>query len=474
MVFGWLHKETKLRRFRTAYIEVPRKNGKSTGIAPWGLYGFLMDGEAGAEIYSAATHREQAKIVFTAAQRMAKASPDLRARINVFRHNMSIEQTASKFEPLGADADNMDGLNIHMALVDELHAHKTRGTYDVLETGMGSRRQPLLATITTAGFDRFGICYEQRTYLQQILKKVLFDDNYWGIIYTIDEEDDWREESSWIKANPNYGVSVLPSDMHRLAIKAQNIPAAQNNFLCKRLNVWTNQEVRWLDLNEWDRSGAPFDTEELEGRACYGGLDLSTKLDLTAFVLVFPPTENQDWCVISRFWVPEDRIMERVKTDRVPYDAWVRDGHIEATPGNVIDFQYIIDQILVLVGMFGLQEVGYDPWNATQTAIELQSAGIEMVETRQGYKTMSEPSKQLESLVRSGKLSHNGQPVLRWNAANVTVRTDGNENFMPDKKHSMERIDGIVALVMALSRAMVHEAPQIPQSIYNSTALNHG
>jgi phage terminase large subunit-like protein len=158
----------------------------------------------------------------------------------------------------------------------------------------------------------------------------------------------------------------------------------------------------------------------------------------------------------------------------VPYDAWVRDGHIEATPGNVIDFQYIIDQILVLVGMFGLQEVGYDPWNATQTAIELQSAGIEMVETRQGYKTMSEPSKQLESLVRSGKLSHNGQPVLRWNAANVTVRTDGNENFMPDKKHSMERIDGIVALVMALSRAMVHEAPQIPQSIYNSTALNHG
>lgn len=471
-IFGWIHKEIKLRRFRTAYIEVPRKNGKSTWIAPIGLYGFTMDGEPGAEIYSAATHREQAKIVFDAAQKMTRASPTLRKRISVFRHNMNIEETAAKFEPLGADADSLDGLNIHMALVDELHAHKNRGTYDVLETGMGSREQPLLASITTAGFDRYGICYEQRTYTQKILDGIVEDDQYWGIVYTIDEGDDWREESTWIKANPNYGVSVIPADMHRLAKKAMEIPAAQNNFLCKRLNVWTNQEIRWLDLAEWDASGAPFDTETLEGRECFGGLDLSRRLDLTAFVLVFPPVgKESDWKVICRFWVPEDNIEQRVRTDRVPYDGWAKQGLITATPGNDVDYRFIYEEIMTLAEMFRIQEIGFDPWNASGIATDLTEAGFQMVEARQGFKTMSEPSKHLEVLVKSGKLSHNKNPVLRWNANNVSIRVDPNENIMPDKAHSMERIDGITALCIALSRALVHTAAPVPQSIYNTAAL---
>jgi len=348
-LFGWMD-QTGFRRFKTGYLEIARKNGKTTLIAGIGLYLFCADGESGAEVYSAAVKRDQAIISHAEATRMVKKSSDLRSLIGIFKNNLHIEGDACKFEPLGRDSDSCDGLNVHGALIDELHAHKTRDMWDVLETATGSRRQPLQMAITTAGFDRQSICWEQHEYVQKILNGIISDDTYFGIIYSIDtkindedKEDDWKDESNWIKANPNLGVSVKLNDLQRKALKAKEMPSALNNFLRKHLDVWVAQSTRWINIDLWDKNYAyDIREDELMGKLCFGGLDLSTVSDLTAWVMIFPDEGNPEQIdVLSRFWCPESKLYDRSNRYRHHYESWHREGWLNIVPGDAIDYDEV-------------------------------------------------------------------------------------------------------------------------------------
>ena len=469
-LFGWKRTDG-LRRFRTAYCAVPRKNGKSTLSAGLGLYLLVADGEQGAEIYSAATCRDQARIVFEQAKRMVTASPALRRRVEVLINNLHVERSASRFMPLSSDASTMDGLNVHGAIIDELHAHRTRHVVDVLETATGARRQPLLFEITTAGYDRHSICYEHHDYSIKVLEGTVPDDSWLAFIAAADEGDDWTDPQVWQKANPNFGLSVKEDDLKRKAEKAIALPGAQNAFRRMHLNEWTEQAERWIDMAAWDACNLPVDLEDLRGRRCFGGLDLSTTTDVTALAWVFSPEDDDGlWHVLSRYFVPEDHLRQRAERDRVPYDLWARQGLIEATPGNVVDYGAIEERIRADSALFQVCEIAYDPWNATHIALRLQDEGATMVEFRQGFRSMAAPTRELEKLIVSRKLAHGGNLVTRWMASNVAVAQDPAGNLKPAKDKSTERIDGIVALIMAIGRAMLPPEPQLT-SIYETQDL---
>lgn len=465
MVFGWMRADHS-RRFRVAYVEVARKNGKTTLAAGVGLLLLVADGEPGAEIYTAATKRDQARIAHSEATRMVKSSPSLRKRIRVYRDNLNIENTASKMEPLGADSDTLDGLNPHGALVDEVHAHKTRDMWDVLETATGARRQPLIFATTTAGFNRQSLCYQLHDYTEKVLSGVLQNDSHFGIIYTLDLEDDkdgepvddWEDEAVWIKANPNLNVSKKLSTMREKAEKARGMPASLNAFLRLELNVWTQSETKWIHRDHWDACGAAVDANGLRGRRCFAGLDLSSNVDITAELLVFPPESAKDpYRVLCRFWIPEDAIDIRSKRDRVPYDAWVRAGYISTTPGNVIDHDFILAQIEQDAEAYDIQQLAFDAWGASQVQTKLTEIGGRedwIVKFGQGFASMSPAMRDLERLILGHRLAHGNNPVLTWMADNLVVDTDAAANIKPDKEHSIERIDGMVALIMAVATAM--------------------
>ena len=470
-LFGW-KRDDGTRRFRTSYLEVARKNGKTTMAAGIGLYLMLADGEPGAEVYSVATKRDQARISHSEATRMAKSSPQLRKMVTIFKDNIHILDTASKFEPLGADSDTMDGLNVHGAVVDEVHAHKTRDTWDVIETATGSRRQPLMFAITTAGYDRETLCFKQHEYTEKVLDGVLQDDTWFGMIYGLDEGDALEDEATWIKANPNLGVSKKWDDMRRKAARAREMPSALNAFLRLELDVWTQAETKWIPRQHWNQCVQAVDAEGLRGRSCYAGLDLSSNTDVSALVLVFPPQSDEDaYQVVSRFWIPEEAMVERSRRDRVPYPAWVRQGFIKATPGNVIDYDFILAEIDELAQAYDILELAFDRWGATKIQTDLMEKGGEdwLVQFGQGYVSMSPPMKELERLILEHKLAHGNNPVLTWMADNLVVRQDPAGNLKPDKEKSTERIDGMVALVMALDRALRHEAPK--KSVYEERGL---
>lgn len=469
VIFGWKRADG-LRRFRTAYQEIARKNGKSTLASGIGLYLFDADGEPGAEVYTAATKRDQARITHSEATRMVKGSQLLRKRISIFKDNLNVEATASKFEPLGRDADSMDGLNIHGCIIDELHAHKTRDLWDVLETATGSRRQPLMYAITTAGFNRQSICYEQHDYTRKILERVIDDDTFFGIIFSLDDGDDWEDERNWPKANPNLGVSVKLDDLRRKAEKARQMPAALNAFLRLHMNQWTQSETKWIDPDRWASCGEAVDADGLRGRICYGGLDLSSTIDISALVLVFPPQAAGDrFQVMARFWVPEESVHERSRRDRVPYEAWLREGYIQATPGNVIDYDFIVAEVQDLAGRYDLREIAFDRWGATQLSHTLIDEGFTVVPFGQGFASMSSPMRELERLITGGELAHGNNPVLRWMADNLVARQDPAGNIKPDKERSIEKIDGMVALIMGLDRAIRNEGPE--NSVYEERGL---
>ena len=465
VLFGWRKKATGTRRFRISYLEVARKAGKSSLAAGVALYLLDADKEPGAEVYSAATKRDQAKIVHGEACRMVRASTMLKQFITVRTDNMFVLDTNSKFEPLSSDYNSLDGLNIHGAIVDEVHAHKTRDLWDILETATGARRQPLMFAITTAGVSRQGICRELHDYLEKVLDGSLEDDSFCGIIFTLDDEDDYTDERVWVKANPNLGVSVKLDDLRDKIRKAREAPAALNAFLRLHMNVWTQAETRWIDPDAWAACGEQTPLEDLRKEPCYAGLDLSSTTDISAFVLKFPRTGD----ALGWFWIPEDEMEKRERRDRVPFSAWVRHGYVEATPGNVIDYEYIRQRIKQVAAEFrGLREIGYDPWNATQLAIQLEEDGFQVVPVRQGFQTLSPAAKELEREIMSGELKHGGNPVLRWMAANVVLAIDPAENIKPDKAKSAERIDGIVALCMAISRQIQGEDDT---SIYETRGL---
>lgn len=457
VLFGW-KREDGTRRYRTAYIELPRKNGKSSLAAGIGLYLMVGDGEPGAEIYSAATKRDQARITHSEATRMVKASPALRRMVRCYKDNLHIPETASKYEPLGADANSMDGLNVHGAIIDELHAHKSPAVVDVLETATGARRQPLQFEITTAGYDRASICWEHHEYSRQVLEGTIQDDTWFAFISTIDEGDDWKDPATWAKANPNFGISVKVDDLERKAAKAQRMPSAQNAFLRLHLNHWTQQSDRWIDLDLWDENSGLVEEEELQGCTCYGGLDLSSVSDLSAWVMVFPEENDPERVeIVARFWCPEARLIDDENRYKEQYQSWANAGYLAVTPGNAIDYQFIKRQVLEDAERYQLADLNVDRlFQGYQLSMELQDEGLEVFGMGQGFISMAGPMKEFEKRLLDRKLNHGGNPVLRWMAGNMAVRQDPAGNFKPDKAESQGRIDGIVALVMALDRAMRH------------------
>lgn len=482
-VWGWRQADGT-RRFRTAYNEIPRKNGKSTMAAGIGLELLTADGEPGAEIYCAATKRAQALIVWNEARRMVEKSPALKKRVGVYKaegkENLHVTPTHSKMEPLGADAETADGLNIHGSIVDELHAHKNREMVDVLETGTGARRQPLNFYITTAGYNRESVCWEFHDYAVKVLEGILTDDTFFAYIATVDQDDDWTNPEVWAKANPNLGVSVKLDDLQRKCHAAKAFPAKQNGFKRLHLNIWTEQATRWIDTEAWDKCAHPVDRAALRGRRAYGGLDLSSTTDLSSLLLLFPPAGDDPlWSVLPFFWVPKEGMRKRVRSDRVPYDVWVEQGLITATEGNIVDYDVIRRDIGLLSEEFDIRqerykedddvpELAYDRWNATQLVTQLQGDGFTMVPVGMGFASMAAPMRELEKLIVGQLLAHGGHPVLRWMASNVAASEDPAGNLKPDKAKSSERIDGIVGLCLALARAVLRPEPG---SVYDEEDL---
>lgn len=462
-VFGWVQDDGR-RRFRRSYIEVPRGNAKSTLSSAVGLYMLAADGEGGAEVYSLATTRDQARIVFGDAQTMARRSAGFRSRFGVAvgAHNMNVLASGSKFEALSAEGSTLDGLNIHFGCVDELHAHKTRTVYDVVETGTGKRNNSLLWVITTAGSNRAGICYEIRTFVTKLLEGLFEDDSQFGIIYGLDDGDDWTTEEALIKANPNWGISVQPEVLVPLQAKAMQLPSAVNNFKTKHLNEWVNADTAWMDMRAWDRcADAALDLDTFAGQPCWIGLDLASKTDIAALMLLFAHPEIEGgYAIFGRYYLPEDTVMA---TSNSQYAGWMRNGRLTVTPGNVIDFGWIEADLIEMSSRFQVQGVAFDPFQATQLSTRMLTEGLPMIEVRPTVLNFSEPMKALEALVLQRRLIHDGDPVLGWMASNVVAHLDAKDNIYPRKERPENKIDGIVALIMALSRALVGDGtPKMP------------
>ena len=456
-VFGWVHQGTGLRRFREAYIEVPRKNGKSLVSAGVGLYMLAADGEQGAEVYSAATTRDQARIVFDDAKGMAERTPDMRTYLGVaiLTHSITVAHTAGKFSPLAAEASTQDGLNVHCAIIDELHAHKKRDLYDVIDTARGAREQSLLWLITTAGTDRSGICYERRTHITKVLDRVIDDATMFGIIYTIDDKDDPMDPSTWAKANPNWMVSVLPDDMEAAARKAAAMPSALNNFLTKRLNVWVNGDSPWMDMRAWERCADPaMSLADFAGEKCWMGLDLAQKKDFAALCLVF---ERQGvWHVFTRLYLNELAVQE---SGNAHLSGWARAGHVQVTDGDITDFDVVAEDLRSHCRQFDVQEIAFDPALSMYFAGKLIEEGLPLVEISQRALFFTPPLIQVENLVLEKKLKFDGNPVMTWMVSNLVVKVSKfNELRAPTKERPENKIDGPMAMLMALGRAMAGDA----------------
>ncbi len=453
-VFGWMGVENNRRRFTRVYEEVPRKNAKSTKVAGVGLYMFAADGEPGAECYSVATTGEQARIVWGDAARMTEREPEFRALFGaeVHAHDITILETASIFRPLNAEGSTLDGLNVHFAAVDEFHAHKRRALYDVIDSATGARSQPLIWMVTTAGSDRSGICYEQRAHLVKILDRVVEDETFFGIIFSADDEDDWTDPKTWAKANPNYGVSVLPDDMEAACRKAMSMPSAVNNFLTKRLNVWVNADSSWMDMRAWDACKQPtLSLDDVRHLPCWIALDLASKVDIAAKIKLFVDFNVDRYYVFADYYLPERAVEDSANSQ---YQGWQRSNLLHVTPGEIIDFDAIEQDILDDCGQFNVCEVPYDPFQATQLATHMLDNNVPMIEMKPTVLNFSEPMKQLEALVLSKKLIHDGNPITTWMISNVVAHLDRKDNIYPRKERPENKIDGVVSLIMALGRVM--------------------
>jgi len=452
-VFGWVKPDGK-RRFRRSYIEVPRGNAKSTLSSAAALYMLAADREGGAEVYSLATTRDQARIVFGDAQTMARKSPGFRSRfgVEVGAHNIHVLASGSKFEALSAEGSTLDGLNIHFGCVDELHAHKTRTVYDVVETATGKRDNSLLWVITTAGSNRSGICYEARTFVTKLLEGLFDDESQFGIIYGLDDGDEWTNEAALIKANPNWGVSVRPEVLLPLQAKAMQLPSAINNFKTKHLNEWVSADASWMDMRNWDAcADGTISLDQFEGCRCFIGVDLASKVDLAAKARIFE--REGKFHVFMEYYLPESAVEDGRNSQ---YSGWARQGLLTVTPGNVTDFDQIEAELVEDASRFEVTEVPFDPFQATQLSSHLIAQGLPMVEMRPTVLNFSEPMKQMEALVLQKRLVHDGDPILAWMISNVVCHTDAKDNIYPRKEREENKIDGVVALIMALGRQMVH------------------
>lgn len=457
-VFGWVHKKTGLRRFKRVYEEVARKNAKSTKQSGVALYMMTADGEPGAECYSLATTGDQARIIFNDARRMAERESEFCKifGVDIHVHDLAVETTASLLRPLNAEGSTLDGLNVHYAGIDEFHAHKKRELYDVIDSATGARSQPIIWMVTTAGTDRTSICYEQRTHLTKVLDGVIEDDNLFGVIYTIDEGDDWTDPQVWAKANPNYGVSVLHDDMQSACIKAQSMSSALNNFLTKRLNVWVASHTAWMDVRKWDAcADKSLTLEQVAHLPCYVALDLASSVDISAKIRLFIDADNDKYYVFGDYYLPESAV-ENSRNSQ--YSGWARDGYLHVTDGEVTDYDVIETDVEDDCSMYDVREVPFDPFQATQLSGHLIERGVPMVVIRATVQNFSEPMKFLETLVLQKKIVHNGDPVLAWMISNIVAHLDAKDNIYPRRERVENKIDGVVALIMALNRAMFYNS----------------
>lgn len=445
-----------VRRFRTAYIEKARKNAKSFLASGIALYMTSADGEGGAEVYSAATTRDQARIVFEDAKSMIRRSKKTLGRLLEF-NKLAIFQlkTGSKFEPLSSDANSLDGLNIHCGVVDELHAHRTRDVWDVLETATGARSQSLILGITTAGTNKEGICYEMREYTSKILQQLIEDDTTFGMIFTLDEEDDPFDGKNWIKANPALGIAKSYADMQRLAKKAQEQVAARNTFLTKHLNIWVSSSEAWIDMLKWEKCPPLEHPDKLKEMPLWVGVDLSNKIDICAAVKLWL-ANNGDIHIDCRFWLPDGRLQTCSSRMADLYRGWAAKGFLELTDGEVIDHELIKEEVAAWVQGENLREIAFDPWSATQFARSLSEDGYPLVEVPQTVKNLSEAMKMAEAYTYSGRLHHNNNPLMAWMMSNIVVKPDKNDNIFPNKSSAESKIDGASALFTGLSRLIVN------------------
>ena len=456
-VFGTV-KDNGYRQYNTAYVEIPKKNGKSELAAAIALYMTCGDGEWGAEVYGCASDRQQASIVFDVAVDMVDQCPALKKRIKPV---MSVKRlvyklTNSYYQVLSAEAYTKHGLNVHAVIFDELHAQPNRELFDVMTKGSGdARTQPLFFLITTAGNDRNSVCFEQHQKAEDIILGRKIDPAFYPVIYGAKDDADWSSEKVWYQANPSLGYTIDIEKVRNAYLSAKDNPAEENIFRQLRLNQWVKQSTRWMQMEKWDACDFAVDEVELIGRECYGGLDLSSSTDITAFVLIFPPrTEEEKYIILPYFWIPEENMRLRVRRDHVPYDVWEQQGFLKTTEGNVIHYGFIERFIDDLGKKFHIKEIAFDRWGAVQMVQNLEGLGFTVVPFGQGFKDMSPPSKELMKLTLEKKLAHGGHPVLRWMMDNIFIRQDPAGNIKPDKEKSTEKIDGAVATVMALDRAI--------------------
>lgn len=473
-VYG-IVKADGLRQFKIVYIEVPKKMGKSELAAAIALKQLCADGEQRAEVYGCAADRGQASIVFDVATDMISLCPALDKRI-VFeraKKRLRYEPTNSIYQVLSAEVETKHGFNVSGVVFDELHTQPHRKLYDVMTQGSGdAREQPLYFLITTAGNNTHSICYEIHQKAKDILEGRKYDPTFYPVIYGIEEDDDWTDEKVWYKANPSLGVTVDIQKVRDACESAKQNPAEENSFRQLRLNQWVKQEVRWMPMLKWDACAFPVLPDELEGRTCYGGLDLSSTSDLSCLSLVFPPDDPDEglYYVMPFYWLPEETLGIRVARDHVPYDIWNQQGYFNLTEGNVIHYRAIEQTIFMLKDKYDLQEIIYDRWGATQLVQDLEEEGITVIPFGQGFQSMSSPTKELMRLVLNKQIAHGGHPVLRWNMDNAVVRQDPAGNIKLDKNKSTEKIDGAVATVMALDRALKCGTGQ-SKSIYDERGI---
>ena len=456
-LFGTL-KPNGYRQFNTAYIEIPKKQGKSELAAAVALLLTCGDGEERAEVYGCAADRQQASIVFEVAADMVRMCPALSKRVKILasQKRLIYTPTNSFYQVLSAEAYSKHGFNIHGVVFDELHTQPNRKLFDVMTKGSGdARMQPLYFLITTAGTDTHSICYETHQKAKDIIEGRKIDPTFYPVIYGADESDDWTDPKVWKKANPSLDITVGIDKVKAACESAKQNPGEENAFRQLRLNQWVKQAVRWMPMEKWDKCAFSVDEDELEGCVCYGGLDLSSTTDITAFVLVLPPLDEDDkYIILPYFWIPEDNLTLRVNRDHVPYDVWERQGYLQTTEGNVVHYGFIEQFIERLGERFNIREIAFDRWGAVQMVQNLEGMGFTVVPFGQGFKDMSPPTKELMKLVLEQKIAHGGHPVLRWNMDNIYIRTDPAGNIKADKEKSTEKIDGAVATIMALDRAI--------------------
>jgi len=450
LLFGWKNSEG-IRRFSFSYTEVAKKNGKSELAAGIGLYMLIADGETGAEIYSAATQRDQAKIVFEAAKRMVKLSPELSQHVRVLKHNLTIDSTFSFFEAISSEEHSFEGKNPSCAIIDEYHAHKDDLLLNNIKAATVARRQSLVWIITTAGYSLESPCYRFRKICIDILKERIHDDSLFAIIFTLDEKDDWKDKKTWIKSNPNLGIAVYEDKLDKEFQQALNSPSSENGFKTKNLNIWVGSAAQWISDEKWNECNLGTISYN-KGIEAYGGLDLSTISDLSCFGFIWIENKIFQWKPV--FYMPELTFLEKVKRDNANYFEWIRDGHIKQTGGNTIDYDMIYDDIITLSKEVKIKSIQYDPYNATQIVLRLQDYGLLMVPYPQRVSHMNVPCKELERMILDKKINHGGNPVMRWMNGNVWVKPDANDNIMINKGKSTGRVDGMVAMVMSIGGYM--------------------